>query len=319
MGVIDIQCDSDLKAKFIEIGVSEFYKYLPARFENTRKLAYEIMSMFGSTYRCEQLFSLMKGNKSPIKSRITDVHLGSVLKLITAIKISPEVGKMPVYNTKMTTKEPGKVMQTCKYCGKQLEYKSQLIDHEKTHTGEREFMCDWKGCDFRSNRKFNVAQHKVTHTEEKPFTCDHCPYRSAHKTHLRVHMRKHTDSKPYICDICGFKTSYCSSLKDHKRNKHTDPALKCKLCKYSAFGEVDLRSHTCDEGLCCGECGYRSQSRSHFIRHKEVHNSVLYSCSLCGTRSKSKTYFTKHMKNKHQLQSINIEEYATPATTSFDE
>ncbi|UYV67452.1 hypothetical protein LAZ67_5000654 [Cordylochernes scorpioides] len=85
-----IQCDSDLKAKFIEVGVSEFYKYLPARFENTRKLAYEIMSMFGSTYRCEQLFSLMKGNKSPIRSRITDVHLGSVLKLITANKNSPE-------------------------------------------------------------------------------------------------------------------------------------------------------------------------------------------------------------------------------------
>ncbi|UYV66761.1 hypothetical protein LAZ67_4002786 [Cordylochernes scorpioides] len=94
MEVIDIQCYSDLKAKFIEVGVSEFYKYLPARFENTRRLAYEIMSMFGSTYRCEQLFSLMKGNKSPIRSRITDVHLGSVLKLITANKISPEVGKM---------------------------------------------------------------------------------------------------------------------------------------------------------------------------------------------------------------------------------
>ncbi|UYV68357.1 hypothetical protein LAZ67_5004044 [Cordylochernes scorpioides] len=76
MEVIDIQCDSDLKAKFIEVGVSEFYKYLPARFENTRKLAYGIMSMFGSTYRCEQLFSLMKRNKSPIRPRITDVHLG---------------------------------------------------------------------------------------------------------------------------------------------------------------------------------------------------------------------------------------------------
>ncbi|UYV76789.1 hypothetical protein LAZ67_14002019 [Cordylochernes scorpioides] len=94
MEVKDIQCDSDLKAKFIEVGVSEFHKYLPARFENSRKLAYEIMSMFGSTYRCEQSFSLMKGNKSLIRSRMTDVHLGSVLKLITANKISPEVGKM---------------------------------------------------------------------------------------------------------------------------------------------------------------------------------------------------------------------------------
>jgi hypothetical protein len=94
MEVIDIQCDSNLKAKFIEVGVSEFYKYLPVRFENTRRFAYEIMSMFGSTYRCEQLFSLMKGNKSPIRSRITDSHLGSVLKIITANKIAPGVGKM---------------------------------------------------------------------------------------------------------------------------------------------------------------------------------------------------------------------------------
>jgi len=50
--------------------------------------------MFGSTYRCEQLFSLMNGNKSSIRSRITDRHLGSVLKLISANKIAPEVEKM---------------------------------------------------------------------------------------------------------------------------------------------------------------------------------------------------------------------------------
>ena len=50
MEVIEIQCDSDLKTKFSTVGVPEFYKYLPTRFENTRKLAYEIISMFGSTY-----------------------------------------------------------------------------------------------------------------------------------------------------------------------------------------------------------------------------------------------------------------------------
>ncbi|UYV65728.1 NRG1 [Cordylochernes scorpioides] len=178
----------------------------------------------------------------------------------------------------------GEQMLTCKYCDQQVKYKSHLIDHEKTHTGEREFMCDWKGCNFRSHRKFNVAQHKITHTEEKPFTCDYCTYRSAHKTHLRVHVRKHNNSKPYICDLCGFKTSYCNALKEHKRNKHTDPSLKCKVCKYVAFGEVDLKNHTCKESLCCGECGYKTHTRPNFIRHKEVHNTVLYSCSLCRTR-----------------------------------
>ncbi|KFM58258.1 General transcription factor II-I repeat domain-containing protein 2, partial [Stegodyphus mimosarum] len=75
MEVIEIQCNSNLKAKFIEVGVPEFYKYLPARFENTRKFAYEIISMFGSTYRCEQLFSVMKENTYFCKEEALAVQL----------------------------------------------------------------------------------------------------------------------------------------------------------------------------------------------------------------------------------------------------
>lgn len=42
MGVIETQCDSDLKVKFNEFGIPEFYKYFPASSENTH------VSMFGS-------------------------------------------------------------------------------------------------------------------------------------------------------------------------------------------------------------------------------------------------------------------------------
>ena len=76
MEVIEIQCHSDLKTKFSTVGVPEFYKYMPTRFENTRILAYEIISMFGSTYLCEQLFTVLKENKSSVRSRMTDTHLG---------------------------------------------------------------------------------------------------------------------------------------------------------------------------------------------------------------------------------------------------
>ncbi|GFV15757.1 general transcription factor II-I repeat domain-containing protein 2 [Trichonephila clavipes] len=92
--MIEIQYDSNLMAKFIETCLPEFYKYLPATFENTRKCAYEIISMPGRTYRCEQLFSVMKGNKPPVTNSINDAHLGLVLKVITANKISPEIGRI---------------------------------------------------------------------------------------------------------------------------------------------------------------------------------------------------------------------------------
>ena len=45
-------------------------------------------------YLSVRTVSLMNGNKSSIRSRITDRHLGSVLKLISANKIAPEVEKM---------------------------------------------------------------------------------------------------------------------------------------------------------------------------------------------------------------------------------
>ncbi|UYV65838.1 hypothetical protein LAZ67_3005598 [Cordylochernes scorpioides] len=88
--------------------------------------------------------------------------------------------------------------------------------HEMTHTGEKEFRCDWKGCNYRSNQKYCVKQHKFTHTKEKPFSCEHCNYTSALKVYMKIHVQKHI-SKPYICDKCNFETSYCNSLKRHKR------------------------------------------------------------------------------------------------------
>ncbi|KAK9704344.1 hypothetical protein QE152_g28354 [Popillia japonica] len=64
MEVIEIQRDLNLKAKFIEMGVSELYKHLPDRFENTRKFAYEIIAMFWKYVSMRaQLFSVMKKKK----------------------------------------------------------------------------------------------------------------------------------------------------------------------------------------------------------------------------------------------------------------
>lgn len=70
MEVTEIQCGSDLKANLIEVGVPEFYKYLLARLENSRNFAYEIISMLGSTYHSEKVFTITKE-----KSLLSDPEL----------------------------------------------------------------------------------------------------------------------------------------------------------------------------------------------------------------------------------------------------
>lgn len=83
--LIEMQCDSLLKQKYTEVGIPEFYTFLLAdRFPKVLSFVTRILAMFRSTYLCEQLFSIMKNNKTPERSRLTDQHLSSVFKIISA-------------------------------------------------------------------------------------------------------------------------------------------------------------------------------------------------------------------------------------------
>ena len=51
------------------------------RFNCLKKITCALLSAFGSTYLCEQIFSYMKHILSPQRSRLTTEHLESCVKL----------------------------------------------------------------------------------------------------------------------------------------------------------------------------------------------------------------------------------------------
>ena len=71
----------------------EFYKRLPEEsFPKNKDLARKKMSLFGSTYICEQLFTKMKPTKSKTRSRLTDCHLENTGSLrVAASSIAPKI------------------------------------------------------------------------------------------------------------------------------------------------------------------------------------------------------------------------------------
>jgi hypothetical protein len=88
MELIEIQENSLLKSKFEDVELCDFYKkYLEEdNFPQLRKFARSLICAFGSTYKCEQFFSLMKVNKSKHRTRLTDDNLENSLRLcITGI------------------------------------------------------------------------------------------------------------------------------------------------------------------------------------------------------------------------------------------
>ncbi|XP_036743272.2 general transcription factor II-I repeat domain-containing protein 2B isoform X2 [Manis pentadactyla] len=83
MEVIDLQCNTVLKTKYDKVGIPEFYKYLWSSYPKYRHHCAKMLSMFGSTYICEQLFSIMKLSKTKYCSQLKDSQWDSVLHIGT--------------------------------------------------------------------------------------------------------------------------------------------------------------------------------------------------------------------------------------------
>lgn len=91
MEVIEIQCDESLKSRHQLLPQPEFYRSLDeTRFPLMKRHAARMISLFGSTYICEQTFSLMTLNKSRLRTRLTDRHLCDVLRIATS-RLTPDL------------------------------------------------------------------------------------------------------------------------------------------------------------------------------------------------------------------------------------
>eukprot|EP00066_Takifugu_rubripes_P018159 XP_011607425.1 PREDICTED: general transcription factor II-I repeat domain-containing protein 2-like [Takifugu rubripes] len=89
--LIEMQCDDSLKSQYQLLSLPDFYRSLDnTKFPQMRRHAKRMMSLFGSTYICEQAFSLLNQNKGRLRARMTDGHLCEVLRVSTT-KLSPDM------------------------------------------------------------------------------------------------------------------------------------------------------------------------------------------------------------------------------------
>jgi len=83
--LIDLQSDKLLAEHFKSVSQLHFYSSLKEEnFPQIRRHAQRMLVLFGSTYICEQTFSVMRFNKSRYRSSLSDDHLCAVLRISTS-------------------------------------------------------------------------------------------------------------------------------------------------------------------------------------------------------------------------------------------
>ena len=92
--LLDLQASNDLKEKFKSVSLPDFYKSLSDDlFPNLKNFAAKFLTLFGSTYICEQAFSSLKINKSKNRSLLADINLHDVIGISTS-KLTPKFKKI---------------------------------------------------------------------------------------------------------------------------------------------------------------------------------------------------------------------------------
>lgn len=106
MQLIDFQASTLWSAKFKDLreilesskndhatSILRSWASLPDKFNCMKKVAFALLSAYGSTYQCKQIFSQMKHILSPHRSRLTTDHSEGCVKLKVS-KYSPEISTL---------------------------------------------------------------------------------------------------------------------------------------------------------------------------------------------------------------------------------
>ncbi|EEC13498.1 zinc finger protein, putative [Ixodes scapularis] len=119
----------------------------------------------------------------------------------------------------------GVVTRTCRLLAElgRARWHIPLVRRPRLHLDPKgRFQCRY--CTYRSDYRTNVVAHERTHTGERPFHCTLCSRSFTQKGNLHHHMQSHTKPQPHVCPVCNQSFSDEFGLNQHLQS-HSQPLV----------------------------------------------------------------------------------------------
>lgn len=221
-----------------------------------------------------------------------------------------------------TTLEPKSKTLLCSYpgCNKTFDKPCRLAAHERSHTGERPFVCTFEDC----GKTYIEEKHLVQHVNDfhigirkHPCEIEDCNAAFSTATRLRRHLSTvHAKDKGFPCAgyaSCAASFRKRSALERHVRKDHLGlppflcPEPQCGAAYDSAgalrnhnnreHGEFKYFCDVCNQGSTGSPIGFsiKSQLQNH-MRKEHL------KCVFCDFTSSSKHNLANHVEMQHTNQ-----------------
>ncbi|OLY80147.1 Transcription factor IIIA [Smittium mucronatum] len=198
----------------------------------------------------------------------------------------------------------------CSVCKKEYKKPSKLAEHERSHTGERPYICH---CGKAYMRRSHLAVHERSHDENlrRRYVCnfDGCGKGFLTNQHLKRHTATHSDSL-FKCNEIGCNAVFDKrkDLTEH-RQQHDGKRYLCgaegcnsKFPTPSKLRE-HMRVHSSTPRYMCGYvgCTEKFTKRTLLLKHiKEIHKPTSYKCQICEKDFSRKDVLDEHMET-HEI------------------
>ncbi|TDL26695.1 hypothetical protein BD410DRAFT_531543 [Rickenella mellea] len=185
----------------------------------------------------ELVLHLSGGSRSSSPAFTTSEHEAGESDHVSGIGSSSKSRGPIIVNGKLVCGDQKRYRCIFAGCNKAYKKPSRLQEHERSHTGERPFVCST--CSKSYLRESHLQAHVRTHmpASARPLVCqvDGCEKRFWTNQHLKFHEKLHFDEKPFKCTHAECERSYSkqSQLRAHIASVHCPPGTKSFRCEHS--------------------------------------------------------------------------------------